>query len=116
MSRLTQWIDKGKAIPRMDLRKNGHDACVKKLAELEDLEDAGKLLKLPCAVGDMVYEVFYDELNIPQYYICKYEIEDVSDKAVKYADDWIPWEELNNVYFDREEAEKRLRELQEGTC
>jgi len=30
-------------------------ACVEKLAEYEDLEEQGKLLKLPCAVGDTVY-------------------------------------------------------------
>ncbi len=28
-----------------------------KLAEYEDLEEQGKLLKLPCAVGDMVYHL-----------------------------------------------------------
>lgn len=30
---------------------------VHKLAEYEDLEEQGKLLKLPCAVGDTVYEL-----------------------------------------------------------
>lgn len=30
-------------------------ACIDKLAEYEDLEEQGKLLKLPFAVGDMVY-------------------------------------------------------------
>ncbi len=29
--------------------------AMEKLAEYEDLEEQGKLLKLPCAVGDMVY-------------------------------------------------------------
>lgn len=32
-------------------------ACIEKLAEYEDLEEQGKLLKLPCAVGDMVYHI-----------------------------------------------------------
>lgn len=89
---------------------------LEKLKEYENAEEEGILLRLPCKVGTKVYEVFYDEFNNPQYYICKYEIEDVSAKAIKYADDWISWEELNNVYFDRKEAEKRLRELLEGTC
>lgn len=30
---------------------------IKKLKEYEDLEEQGKLLKLPCAVGDMVYNI-----------------------------------------------------------
>lgn len=29
--------------------------AIRKLAEYEDLEEQGKLLKLPCAVGDTVY-------------------------------------------------------------
>lgn len=45
--RLTEWLDSGQAIPRMDLRKNGHQKCTNKLAEYEDLEDQGLLLKLP---------------------------------------------------------------------
>ena len=42
MERLTEWIGEGedrKAIPRMDLKNNGHERCVRKLAEYEDLED-----------------------------------------------------------------------------
>lgn len=31
--------------------------CFNKLGEYENLEEQGKLLKLPCAVGDTVYEV-----------------------------------------------------------
>ena len=32
-------------------------SIVKRLAEYEDLEEQGKLLKLPCAVGDTVYRI-----------------------------------------------------------
>lgn len=78
---------------------------------LREAEDAGLLLKLPCAVGDTVYEVFYDELNNPQYYICEYEVEDISTKAIKYAGDWVDLVDLRNTYFNREEAEERLREM-----
>lgn len=31
-----------------------------RLAEYEGLEEQGKLLKLPCAVGDIIYEVSYE--------------------------------------------------------
>lgn len=33
------------------------DQCFQKLAEYENLEEQGKLLKLPCAVGDTVYVI-----------------------------------------------------------
>lgn len=38
--------------------RNIHDwECLDKLGKLEDLEEKGKLLKLPCAVGDTVYHL-----------------------------------------------------------
>lgn len=45
--RLTEWIhgvDEKHAIPRMDLRTNGHSRCIQKLAELEDLQEQGRLI------------------------------------------------------------------------
>lgn len=57
MERLTERTGEGQAIPRMDLRNNGHQKCMERLAEYEDLEEQGKLLKLPCAVGDTVYVI-----------------------------------------------------------
>lgn len=58
MDRLTKWIDDGEsrwAIPDPEIRSNGHGKCCNKLAELEDLEEQGRLLRLPCKVGDTVY-------------------------------------------------------------
>lgn len=33
------------------------DAVYRKLKEYEDLEEHGRLIKLPCEVGDIVYEI-----------------------------------------------------------
>lgn len=50
MERYTEWIGgHGSGLPGKD--------CYTKLAEYEDLEEQGKLLKLPCAVGDTVYVI-----------------------------------------------------------
>lgn len=63
MKRLTERIGEGQAIPRMEflssplLRNNGHQRCMDRLAEYEDLEEQGRLMKLPCAVGDIVYRI-----------------------------------------------------------
>lgn len=60
MKRLTKWIDDGEnrqAIPDPEIRSNGHGKCCNKLAEYEDLEEQGRLLRLPCKVGDAVYVV-----------------------------------------------------------
>lgn len=36
MERLTQWIDENTAIPRVDLRRCGHERCTTQLARYED--------------------------------------------------------------------------------
>ena len=36
MERLTQWIDENRAIPRVDLRRCGHERCTTQLARYED--------------------------------------------------------------------------------
>ena len=55
MKRLTRWIDDGEerqAIPEPAIRKNGHRKCCNKLAEYEDAEEQGLLLRVPCKVGE----------------------------------------------------------------
>ena len=37
--------------------------CFDKLAEYEDLEEQGLLLKLPCRIGDTVYDIFMGEVK-----------------------------------------------------
>lgn len=64
MERLTEWIDEDKAVPKMDMKRNGHQRCVNKLAELEDMEEQGKLMILPCKPGDTVY-VIDDDCECP---------------------------------------------------
>ncbi len=39
MERLTERTGEGQAIPRMDLKNNGHQKCMERLAEYEDLEE-----------------------------------------------------------------------------
>lgn len=90
MERLTEKRDGQNVIP---LRQNGEvkwalssagmgDAPTQflygvhadKLAEYEDLEEQGKLLKLPCAVGDTVYEVQRLRKRIQPYKIIAIKI------------------------------------------
>ena len=39
MERLTERTGEGQAIPKMRLRNNGHQRCMDRLAEYEDLEE-----------------------------------------------------------------------------
>lgn len=81
-----------------------------KLKTYEDLEEQGKLIKLPCAVGDTVYEVLEESVPLHYFYIAAYEVQDVSVKAVKYADDWTSYHD-KTLFFTREEAKKKLEEM-----
>lgn len=60
MSRLTKRAENGAAVyatPSGDPVKweNNRNKVLRKLADYEDLEEKGLLLKLPCKVGDTVY-------------------------------------------------------------
>lgn len=81
------------------------------LKEYEDAEEQGLLVRLPCKVGDKAYHVIYDCIANPSAYIHEYEIKDVSQKAVYFADDWWRLEEMKsmNAYLSKEEAEAALK-------
>lgn len=75
MNRLTEWIGEGEdrhTIPRMDLRKNGHQACCNKLAEYEDLEETGMILKWIPVKWHVILDAEREEEGIPDdivYYL-----------------------------------------------
>ena len=69
MGRLTKWVD-GEPIEDHDNDtsvsewkntapekrfRNGYNHCMRKLAEYEDLQEQGRLVVLPCKVGDTVF-------------------------------------------------------------
>lgn len=57
----------GEEIYRLTDQENGEP--IERLAHYEDLEEQGKLLKLPCAVGDAVYYITGNDTHsrTPQY-------------------------------------------------
>ncbi len=112
MERLTERTGEGQAIPRMDLKNNGHQRCMERLAEYEDLEEQGKLLKLPCAAGDKIY--------LPNEYVGKvidFEIIEICifKEEIIFIDDSENEYFINDfgktVFLTKEEAEAALKEL-----
>lgn len=92
---------------------------IDKLAEYEDLEEQGRLIKLPCKVGDVVYvkmasycKTHYAEAEVKDFVhfiSCGFCIVVTS----KYFDKQnIPFSEIGKtVFFTRSEAEAKLKEL-----
>lgn len=75
-----------------------------KLAEYEDLEEQGKLLKLPCAVGDTYYRIENDGANPP--YISEWEVRTI-EFCVNVRDSI-----GKTVFLTRQEAEQALAEME----
>ena len=81
---------------------------LEELKRYRDLEEQGRLLVLPCKVGDTVYEILEETVPNHYFYISEWKVQDVSVKAVKYADEWEPYD-YENLYFTREEAEAAMK-------
>lgn len=80
---------------------------LEELKRYRDLEEQGRLLVLPCKVGDTMYEILEETVPNHYFYISEHKVQDVSVKAVKYAYEWEPYG-YENLYFTREEAEAAL--------
>mgnify|MGYP004518047283 CR=1 FL=1 len=88
---------------------------LEELQRYKDLEEQGRLVVLPCKVGDTVYEILEETVPNHYFYISEHKVQDVSVKAVKYADEWEPYD-YENLYFTREEAEAALERKRGEKC
>ena len=116
MERLTYRTIKGEAIGNSSVADIGD--ILEKLAEYEDLEEQGLLLRLPCKIGDVVYAVTRDFIS--EYTICS--IEAYNDgfffcwKCKKGI--YINLRGFTNyqigeaVFLTKEEAEQKLKEME----
>lgn len=90
---------------------------LRKLKAYESLEEQGRLIKLPCKVGDTVYAIVYD-YEVEQYAIKESEIIEVRENingiffvslinkpAFKFNDFG------KTVFLKKSEAETKLKEL-----
>lgn len=122
---------------RYDVAPNGesnvwvkqHDyiSAARKLAEYEDLEEQGLLARLPCKVGDMVWDNDFGhpesyEIKAFSYGYCDSYVEPdigIEDEIIFYYENSdgsitgaFPMSEIGKtVFLTREEAEKKLEEF-----
>lgn len=94
--------DNGTGLPHHLTKGNPYRKIIGKLKEYEDLEEQGKLLKLPCAVGSLVYEPYrFLGEGAWEIDVHKIRLEDL-DKIGK------------TVFLTREEAEVALERMSES--
>ncbi len=139
MERLTTRNDTGKAVLKRPYRcdrcgeetwslsDHGNREPIDKLAEYEDLEEQEKLLKLPCAVGDTVWD---NDFGRPYCYEVTgfsfgslndddWEEEKILDKIIVYytnssgsiTGSFAESEIGKTVFLTREEAETALKNM-----
>lgn len=91
------------------------DKILTKLADYEDLEEQGLLVRLPCKVGDDLYCIVNGEvkkLKVHSFGVPDFEITDIE---FKYVDGFkivrFVGEVGKTVFLTREEAEKKLEEM-----
>ena len=72
--------------------------AVEKLAEYEDLEEKGMLLKLPCKTGTPVYFIEFNQHD--GFYI---ELKEFSISMINSID---------RMYLSKEESEQKLKEME----
>lgn len=123
MDRLTERFSDGKAFitPSIASLTTGMYQVIQRLADYEDAEEKGWLLRLPCKVGDIIYEpTNRDTIN-------EYRVTGIKKGMFSL---WIEWEleegfiyqsiygvEVGDigktVFLTKEEAEKALAELKQ---
>lgn len=101
----------GKHTVRIGNEWRRHDPVWDKLAHYEDLEEQGRLIELPCALGDTVYDI----AGIAGKGIRKQIVDGIEYMAEGFfiyanEDEWLGrFGDL--VYLTKEEAEAKLKEL-----
>lgn len=121
MERLTEKFKDGRNILRKGITDIFHvgfgrffeGEAVDKLAEYEDLEEQGKLLKLPVAAGDTVYTAGYGVGRALEWKIISCEI--YEDEIVFLDDSETEWRSTDfgkTVFLTRTEAERALAEME----
>ena len=92
--------------PLYRLPDDGNGSPTDKLAELEDLEEQGRLLRLPCKVGDSVYRFGYADGKA--YKVQKLVIRTLANLVAIMESGELG----KSVFLTREEAEAKLKEME----
>ena len=113
--RLTMTSDKGGVALTFDLDITCRPSEAQKILKLaeklkyyEDLAEQGRLIELPCAVGDTVYDIAGKEIRKQIVDGIEYTADGFFIYA--YEDEWLG-RFGNLVFLTKEEAEAKLKEL-----
>lgn len=93
-----------------------HEQLAKWLEELKsykDLEEQGLLVRLPCKVGDTMYDIVGKPLRIVEHKVDAFHI-DKKGFHLQIINGVLEKKQEAKVYFSREEAKKKLEEMKKN--
>lgn len=118
MERLTERIDN---VPEGEsgvfVKNHDYISAAEKLAEYEDLEEQGRLIKLPCKVGDVIYGISMGKiisLTVNEISIFRMKGEKIINAKCQSNDEFRNYVEREfgkTVFLTKSEAEAKLKEL-----
>ena len=117
MERLTEWKDDKKLLAKTKFIGDfGSANVLGRLAEYEDLEEQGLLLRLPCKVGDTVYSISNDGKIYPVKATREVRIVNgvlhIICESCRYSD-LLSYDDIGKtVFLTQEEAEHKLKEME----
>lgn len=116
MERLTEKIDD---VPDGEsgvwVKNHDYISAAEKLADYEDLEEQGRLVKLPCKVGDTVYYINPDKNTINELVVYGFDIRPLQRFVYDYMGARLNFNQFGKtVFLTESEAEAKLKELRGG--
>lgn len=119
VKRITEAVKIAGSIIKYKINKNQKSSAINKLGYLEDMEEQGKMLLLPCGIGDTVYA------NNNAFGILPYTVDCIvveKDSIVFQCSSYSYYECLDeievtasdfgkDVFLTKEEAEKSFNEM-----
>lgn len=115
MERLTKsGAISGKDINELLDESNENQMCKTKayykLQEYEDLEEQGRLIKLPCKVGDTIY--YIEDNVIYEFIVYSFDIRPLQEFVCNYEGIRLNFKNIGKtVFLTQAEAEAKLKEL-----
>ena len=111
----------GHASHRLDCEESRVKSLKKKLKEYKQLEEQGLLLRLPCKIGDTIYEVSYEnrEFVIKEHIVKEFIYRTYRFPRIEiYCENENGFLVCNNIgkldeclFLTQEEAEQKLKEM-----
>lgn len=84
--------------------------AIEKLADYEDAEEQGLLVRLPCKVGGTMYDIVGKPFRIVEHKVDAFHI-DKKGFHLQIINGVLEKKQEAKVYFSREEAKKKLEEM-----